>query len=682
MKRINILLVLFVYALVGSAQNETKTIELGEVEIKAAKVIHKPDGQIIYPTETQKNASHSGYSILQKLSLPNIRVDEVSQSLSAIDGRGSIQLRINGIIVGREEMLALSPGSISRIDFIDNPGVRYGEGIAYVINILTRRADSGYTVGIDLTQALTAKSGNDLIYGKWNAGNSELSLSYNFGYKDFKGNRTHETAHYLLTDGSTHTIERNDLASRSRNFNNGLQLKYNLADSADYVFQASLKADFSHIPNNYNRKRIIEEDEQYIATQRERNRSSSPVLDLYFFKQLTPRQSLTLNAVGTYIATSLRSSYDEGAPYAYRVEGKTYSLMSEAIYENRLKPFTFTAGANYMQKYTKNKYTGDVNSVNPMHNRSVYAFAEIKGKLGPIRYVAGVGGSYLDYRQQAHDYQYWLFRPKASVAYNPVQAVQLKYDFQISEHVSRVAMISNTSIRNNSMEWTLGNPDIRPNREQAHTFQISYTHPRFQSFVQAYGKRCHQPNMATYIRTEDNRFVYTQLNQKEIDVLNLMLYANGWIVPDKLSIALSGTLFRCFNFGEDYTHCKTFYSGTANVQAYLGKLTLSAFMDSGFRFLEGETEGFNGSFVSLNASYRYKNLNLSLAWQQPFRNRYKQFQSDVYNRYVRKTTALHCRDLGNFVSLNIAWKFSQGRAYKDVRRNIEQKADKDTGILR
>lgn len=682
MKRINILLVLFVYALVGSAQNETKTIELGEVEIKAAKVIHKPDGQIIYPTETQKNASHSGYSILQKLSLPNIRVDEVSQSLSAIDGRGSIQLRINGIIVGREEMLALSPGSISRIDFIDNPGVRYGEGIAYVINILTRRADSGYTVGIDLTQALTVKSGNDLIYGKWNAGNSELSLSYNFGYKDFKGNRTNETAHYRLTDGSVRTIGRNDIASRSRSLSNGLQLKYNLADSADYVFQASLNAGFSHVPDNYNRKQILEGNEEYLATQRERNRSSSPVLDLYFFKQLTPLQSLTLNAVGTYIATSLRSSYDEGAPYAYRVEGKTYSLMSEAVYENRLKPFTFTAGANYMQKYTKNKYTGDVNSVNPMHNRSVYAFAEIKGKLGPIRYVAGVGGSYLDYRQQAHDYQYWLFRPKASVAYNPVQAVQLKYDFQINEHVSRVAMISNTSIRNNSMEWTLGNPDIRPNREQAHTFQVSYTHPRFQSFVQAYGKRCHQPNMATYIRTEDNRFVYTQLNQKEIDVLNLMLYANGWIVPDKLSIALSGTLFRCFNFGEDYTHCKTFYSGTANVQAYLGKLTLSAFMDSGFRFLEGETEGFNGSFVSLNASYRYKNLNLSLAWQQPFRNRYKQFQSDVYNRYVRKTTALHCRDLGNFVSLNIAWKFSQGRAYKDVRRNIEQKADKDTGILR
>lgn len=682
MKRIGILLILSMSAVTLPAQSETQTVELQEVEVKAAKVIHKPDGQTIYPTEVQKNASHSGYSILRKLALPNIRVDEVSHSLSAIDGRGSIQLRINGIIVGREEMLSLAPERISQIDFIDNPGVRYGEGIAYVINILTRRNDSGYTVGADLTQALTAKSGNDLLYGKWNAGKSELSLSYQFGYKDLEGNRMNETAHYLLTDGSTRIIERNDIASRSRSFSNGLQLKYNLADSANYVFQASLKADFSHIPYNYNRKQIVDGGERYLATQSNRNLSSSPVLDLYFFKQFTPRQSLTLNAVGTYISTSLRSSYDEGEPYAYEVDGKTYSLMSEAIYENRLKPFTLTAGMNYMQKYTKNRYTGDVNSVNPMHNRNVYAFAEIKGAVGPMRYTAGLGGSYLDYRQQEHDYRYWLFRPKASVAYNPVQAVQLKYDFQISEHVSQVAMISNTTIRNNSMEWTLGNPDIRPNREQEHTFQVSYTHPRFQSFLQAYGKLCAQPNMATYIRTADDKFVYTQLNQKEIDVLNLMLYANTWIIPDKLSVAVSGTLFRCFNFGEDYTHCKTFYSGTANVQAYLGKFTLSAFIDSGFRFLEGETEGFNGSFTYLNAAYRYKNLNVSLTWQQPLNPHYKQFQSEVYNRYVRKTVSLHCPDLGNFVSLNIAWKFSQGRAYKDIRRNINQKADKDTGILR
>ena len=114
MKRIYILFILSVFVLTASAQSETETVELQEVEVKAAKVIHKPDGQLIYPTEAQKNASHSGYSILQKLSLPNIRVDEVAQSLSTIDGRGSVQLRINGIVVGREEMLALNPKSECR----------------------------------------------------------------------------------------------------------------------------------------------------------------------------------------------------------------------------------------------------------------------------------------------------------------------------------------------------------------------------------------------------------------------------------------------------------------------------------------------------------------------------------------------------------------------------------------
>ena len=93
MKRIGILILLSTFAVTLSAQGETQTVELQEVEVKAAKVIHKPDGQTIYPTEVQKKASHSGYSILQKLSLPNIRVDEASHSLSAIDGRGSIQLR-------------------------------------------------------------------------------------------------------------------------------------------------------------------------------------------------------------------------------------------------------------------------------------------------------------------------------------------------------------------------------------------------------------------------------------------------------------------------------------------------------------------------------------------------------------------------------------------------------------
>ena len=395
---------LLLLALPTLAQEVASTVELGEVEVKADRIIKKTDGMLLYPSEQQKTSSRSGYSLLQQLTLPNIRVDEVGHTISAIDQRGSVQIRINGIIVDKAEMLSLDPKSIRSIHFIDNPGVRYGDGIAYVIEITTRRADNGYTLGTSFTQALTTRQGDYTVYGKWNTGKSELSLNYSIGYQNYSDLRTEETAHYHLNDGSVYTIRRNDLASRNQSLNNQLKLTYNLADSTRYVFQASLSGDFSHVPNNFNQKQIVDGEQTYTALEQQQSRSGSPVLDLYYFQQFTPRQSLTLNAVGTYIGTRSSDSYDEGSPYSYDVDGRTYSLLSEAIYENQLKPFTLSAGLNYSQKYTNNEYAGDVSAATPIHHNRVYLFSEIKGLWGNLRYSAGIGGSYLHYRQQAHSY--------------------------------------------------------------------------------------------------------------------------------------------------------------------------------------------------------------------------------------------------------------------------------------
>lgn len=390
--RFRAILFLLLLTLPALAQEVEPTVELGEVEVKADRIIKKTDGMLLYPSEQQKTSSRSGYSLLQQLTLPNIRVDEVGHTISAIDQRGSVQIRINGIIVDKAEMLSLDPKSIRTIHFIDNPGVRYGDGIAYVIEITTRRADNGYTLGTSFTQALTTRQGDYTVYGKWNTGKSELSLNYSIGYQNYSDLRTEETAHYHLNDGSVYTIQRNDLDSRNQSLNNQLKLTYNLADSTRYVFQASLSGDFSHVPNNFNQKQIVDGEQTYTALEQQQSRSGSPVLDLYYFQQFTPRQSLTLNAVGTYIGTRSSDSYDEGSPYRYDVDGRTYSLLSEAIYENRLKPFTLSAGLNYSQKYTNNEYTGDVSAATPIHHNRVYLFSEIKGLWGNLRYSAGIGG--------------------------------------------------------------------------------------------------------------------------------------------------------------------------------------------------------------------------------------------------------------------------------------------------
>lgn len=205
MKRLVTLSFILFSTFCAYAQDVEKTIALDEVTVKAAKVVNKADGMIIYPTDAQKQASNNGYSILEKLTHANLRIDNISHSITAIDNRGGVQIRINGIVVGKQEMLALNPKDIAKIDFINNPGVRYGDGIAYVINIVTRRNGSGYTVGTDLTSALTTLQGDDMVYGKWNKGKSELLFSYDVsGYKT-KGEKSKQSADCTLTDGSIYT---------------------------------------------------------------------------------------------------------------------------------------------------------------------------------------------------------------------------------------------------------------------------------------------------------------------------------------------------------------------------------------------------------------------------------------------------------------------------------------------
>lgn len=668
-------------AAITFAQNVDKSITLDEVTVRASKVVNKPDGMVIYPTDSQRQASTNGYSFLEKLTLPNLRIDNINHTISAIDNRGGVQLRINGIIVDKPEMTALDPKDILRIDFIDKPGVRYGESLAYVINIITRRNDSGYSIGTDITSAITTIQGDGMAYGKWNKGKSEWSVSYDINGGKSKGSNILQTANYTLTDGSIYTIERNDVETLRKYISHNAKLTYNWADSTATVFQTSLSGALNKTPDNYSIKEIIDGNHSYKATSRDGSKDLSPVLDIYFFRQLTPKQSITANAVGTFISTKTNSFYDEGTPYIYNVDGKSASLLSEMIYENRLKPFTLSAGLNYRYKHTRNDYTGDASARTRMNDNKLYAFGEIKGSIKQFQYSLGTGVSYIHYTQNEHTYNFWTYRPKLTLTYNPSNELQMSYTFQMQERTSRIAMTSDAAIRTNSMEWTVGNPDLKPSRDMEHRLQVSYNTNRLQSFIEGYYKQCRRPNMAHYERTDDNRFIYTQINQKEIDVLDITAYAGYWLLPEKLQVAANGGMYRCFNFGYDYTHCYTSWFYVGSITAYLGKFYLRGYIDNGTRFLEGESKSYNGAYSALQASYNLKNWQFSLTWTNPICSNYKSFENELLNRNLYKHSIGYSKDSGNCISLNIVWRLSGGRNHQSAEKRINLK-DTDNGIMK
>ena len=655
--------------LVTSAQKE---VELQEVTVRGSKVVQRVDGQTIYPTRQQLESSTNGYSLLSKLTLPHLRIDPVMHTITALSNLGSVQVRINDIVASKEDLLTLDMKAVQSIDFIDNPGVRYSEGIAYVVNIVVKKPVSGFDIGADLTNTLTAVNGDETIFGKFNLGKSEFGVNYSLGYQNFKGTKFEEHATYELESGETRDILRQQLDGQDKSLSHNVQLSYSLSDT-NYVFQSKLSDQHDIQPHRSWAK--FETYEDYNSS-----RTSSPVLDIYFQRNFRCNQSLTANVVGTYIKTDSYSEHNDGGNYAYNVTGHTYSLWAEAVYEKRLRSFALSLGTQYGQKYNNNVYSGDANANNSMRSSTLYFFGQLKGRLGKLGFMGGLGVSTRYYRQAGWNDRFLLFRPKLTVSYPLAKNLKAKYDFEVSQHASQIALVSDVSIKKNAMETLVGNPKITPNRVTSHDLRLTYSTPKIMAELQGYWRLNANCNMEKYTR-KDGHFYQTQTNAgNECSFFFIQSYNRWEAIPEHLSITIYGGIWRFFNFTDDYRHNYTAFNGGANIEAYLGRWALTAYADNGWNFMEGEHRGHQAPTCYLSASYQLKNITLSLYAQHPFCAHPLTSKTEVLSRYIHKETSQHNRNLGNMLTLNFTWHLSSGRKYRDIKRTMNHR-DTETGIL-
>ena len=109
----------------GEIRMSASSALLDEVVVKGEKVVQKIDRQLVMPTEAQKKASTNGVSLLQNLQLPNLSVNALNKTITTNYGE-AVQLRINGVEVTQAEVLAIRPEEVIRVEYHEQPGLRYG----------------------------------------------------------------------------------------------------------------------------------------------------------------------------------------------------------------------------------------------------------------------------------------------------------------------------------------------------------------------------------------------------------------------------------------------------------------------------------------------------------------------------------------------------------------------------
>lgn len=673
----------------GGKENGGKAVSdslsLNEVVVKGERTVNRDNTLHLLPTKEQKEASTTGYGLLSRLALPLVTVNEVTKTISVPPNMGQLQVRINDIVADKHDLTSLDPKTVRRVDFLQNPGARYGMDVDYVVNIITEKPEFGYTVGAELMQTLTSMRSNGEAFAKLNRGKSEFGVNYSFGFSDMKKQEYEETADYLMPDNSVFTMQRTDNDWRTRQVSHDLQLQYTLADTSRYTLQATVGGTLSRIPRNTRTRTEVSGGVEETLPMRSTDDTKTALADLYFNYNLTKRQSLTVNASGSYTASDYDYSYGGSSPYAYTSASKARTMFAETVYENRLRPFTLSAGATFDYNFTGVDYHGDTEAHNSILTQGVYMFAQIKGRLANLSYTVGTGASYRHYRQSSQRNDYWLWRPELQLSWSPWRPFRLSYNVSMTQKPPRLAYLGDATVRNNTLEFTAGNPALRPNKVIEQSITASLQLPSlYTQIMTAYRKSpdCTMPKIERMTADDGSTyFLFTRTNQPAVNLFYVNNYTRYDVLPGKLSLNFMGGLYRCFNFGDDYTHHSSAFNWSAGADAYLGRLSLSAYVDNGWNFLEGETKNRQATVYYLTASYRLGDFNVSLFWQHCFQNRVKMNDAELLNRYVHKTMRMYSGDLGNMLTLSLTWRLSMGREHKSVNRNAVKRGG-DTGIIK
>ena len=661
------------------------SVQLEEVVVRGARVVNRTDGKLIFPSEEMTKSAPSGYNLLKMLPLPNVKVDDINESITAANSLiGAVQVRINDVEASTADIQSLQPREVEKVEFIDRPGVRYGEGVGIVINIITRKVTTGYVIGASGTLVPKADMVKGNAFTKINSGKNELSLNYSGYYRHSNGINTVEQADYLMEDNTCNKVERNTNDIINRNTMHDIQARYSMINADGTAFLTTLSTSIDNNPRDFKKTDVAYSDGRNTTEIIDNSEKTiSPLLDLYFKTNIGKNQSLIANATGAY--THIDYAYmftSDKTSFGYNTLGKKWSLNSEAIYENHMKPFTLSAGLRYAQKYIDNDYSGDAVFVSQIHSSNIYAFSQIQGSLWKISYMVGFGLSREYYRQGETTYDRVWLRPKLNLSMPISKSLRLNYTLTSSPASSKLQNMSGMSIITNEMEYSVGNPDLIMERRDDHTLTLSYQSPRLYTQLMTFYRHNDHPAMQHIRRTADGLFAKIFLEGRRIDMLMLQSYSNYDIVPQHLNAYLSAEMLTIWNDGQDYSHRLTSFNFNVGLTAWLGNWTIMATMDNGFHFMENEYESRNIFSDYISVSYRLKNLTASLFCQNLFKSNGKIEEVENHNHLAHKLFVARNRDTSNAIGIKLVWTLSKGRKFKGIERNTDSLKDKETGVAK
>lgn len=686
-------------ARIGNVRMQANSYLLKGVTVEAARVVEKVDRQIIFPTKEQVKTASNGYDLLDNLSLPTIIVNRAERKVLSLKG-GDVQIRINDVKASMQDVLALQPDEVTKVEFINVPGLKYGDSnLDAVINYQVRRRYAGYVGGVSTMQGTKAGFNNSDGYFKYNVKKSEFSINYSFSYRSVEERSYESLGTYHLPTGET--LHRNYLGYDSPFLytTNNVQLGYNLSEPDKYTLNVRLNF-YNHNSPVRGMNQLYQESgkaNQYLQNNR-KMLEQIPSLDIYYSLNMPHDQNLALNLVGTYIGTdyqyrmreyTFNKSPDESvknAPltdYSYDATGRKRSLIGEGTYSKNWKQMALSVGGQYNISHTDNTYVGSSNADTELKYSNLYLFTQLQGQQKWFSYQVGVGATRSSIHQGENGYSKWLFRPQVTLQAKASDRLSFKWSSKITSDIPSLSDLSELRQYSNSFEARDGNSGLKPFTGYNNTLSASWNIPLMSVYLEGNWTYYDKP-IATSILPEKREdgfylFVSKPENQKNHDYKHLLLTPEVHLIKDHLDLNLMCEYQNVKTKGLDYSHEFNYFSYGAEIRYMTGNWNIGYGAYKVEKSFWGEKTNGGEPTSNLAVTYSYKNWQFGVLGLFVFYPHGCVYKDELFNKYVQQKNKVRLADQGNMLVFTASFNFSHGRRYHTGSRKLNN-SDRDNGI--
>lgn len=470
----------------GTISLQSEEYFINGVVVKGEHILHYVDKSVHTFTDQQIAQARNVRDLLEHVE--DLQIDPISNRICRMNG-GSVTLLLNGIRASDTDLKSIPPDKIVRVEYYNVPPARYSDA-STVVNVVTKRLDNGFGLGIDLTHAFTTGFGNDDAYFTYTSGRHQLQASYSLNLREYKDDQGESSFHYQLNGQQNDYIERHKRSFGYRGHNPVLKYTYNRPEDLAVQVTASpslcTRHDHRHVDIDLLEGSV---DSQGEGRSHYHSYEFNPSVNGYLQKHLPHHQELDVDLTLTYFHNRYELDNDkqrlgDGSSLLYDHQRQTSnkrSIGGEVAYTKEWGTTSLQTG--YRFSYGKSKATlsnvlSDFQDYRYSSASTTHRFyAEFGGRLSSLMYRIGTSVTQVRTANDDTHTSKWAFMPQLVITYNPSQQTSLQFTSSTWTDTPTISQLSNNTTLILPGVASKGNPYLRPSTHYANNLNLRWDTP-------------------------------------------------------------------------------------------------------------------------------------------------------------------------------------------------------------